>query len=132
MQISWLVNNRTLQQKYGFPIVNFPIICRNLPAALTYRLYISQLIRYSGACYSYHNFLDREQGRAPSKIGKNMIFWCKIVIFHTKYPKIFTPPSAIGNNMIFWRKIVIFHTKYSKIFAPPSARCNFLKCAPLT
>jgi hypothetical protein len=25
--------------------------------------------------------------RAPSKIGKNMIFWRKIVIFHTKYPK---------------------------------------------
>jgi hypothetical protein len=26
--------------------------------------------------------------RAPPKIGKNMIFWRKIVIFHTKYPKI--------------------------------------------
>jgi hypothetical protein len=25
--------------------------------------------------------------RAPPKIGKNMIFWRKIVIFHTKYPK---------------------------------------------
>ena len=24
---------------------------------------------------------------APPKIGKNMIFWRKIVIFHTKYPK---------------------------------------------
>jgi hypothetical protein len=27
-------------------------------------------------------------GRTP-KIGKNMIFWRKIVIFHTKYPKHF-------------------------------------------
>ena len=27
--------------------------------------------------------------RAPPKIGKNIIFWRKIVIFHTKYPKIF-------------------------------------------
>ena len=26
---------------------------------------------------------------APPKIGKNMIFWRKIVIFHTKYPKHF-------------------------------------------
>jgi hypothetical protein len=26
---------------------------------------------------------------APPKIGKNMIFWLKIVIFHTKYPKHF-------------------------------------------
>jgi hypothetical protein len=27
--------------------------------------------------------------RPPPKIGKNMIFWRKIVIFHTKYPKYF-------------------------------------------
>jgi hypothetical protein len=27
--------------------------------------------------------------RAPPKIGKKMIFWRKIVIFHTKYPKYF-------------------------------------------
>ena len=27
--------------------------------------------------------------RAPPKIGKNKIFWRKIVIFHTKYPKYF-------------------------------------------
>ena len=30
-------------------------------------------------------FHGRIQGGAP-KIGKNMIFWRKIVIFHTKYP----------------------------------------------
>ena len=27
-------------------------------------------------------------GARPPKIGKNMIFWRKIVFFHTKYPKI--------------------------------------------
>jgi hypothetical protein len=27
--------------------------------------------------------------RAPLKLEKNMIFWRKIVIFHTKYPKYF-------------------------------------------
>jgi hypothetical protein len=26
------------------------------------------------------------------------------------------PPLNIGKNMIFWRKIVIFHTKYPNIF----------------
>jgi hypothetical protein len=30
--------------------------------------------------------------RAPPKIGKNMIFWRKIVIFHTKYPQNFRAP----------------------------------------
>jgi hypothetical protein len=52
----------------------------------------------------------------PPKIGKNKIFWHKIVIFHTKYPKNFAPPSAIEKNMIFWRKFMIFHTKYPKYF----------------
>jgi hypothetical protein len=28
-------------------------------------------------------------GARPPKIGKNMIFWRKIVIFHTKHPKNF-------------------------------------------
>ena len=27
-----------------------------------------------------------QSGAHPSKIGKNMIFWRNIVIFHTKYP----------------------------------------------
>jgi predicted transglutaminase-like protease len=52
----------------------------------------------------------------PPKIGKNMIFWRKIMIIHTKYQKKFAPPSVIGKNMIFWRKIVVFHTNYQKKF----------------
>jgi hypothetical protein len=68
----------------------------------------------------------------PGKIGKNMIFWRKIVIFHTKYPKNFRASSAIGKNMIFWRKIVIFHTKYPKN-VPASLRSAqlFLSAPPL-
>ena len=66
----------------------------------------------------------------PPKIGKNKIFWRKIVIFTRNTPTFFAPPSAIGKNMIFWRKIVFFHTKYPKFFAPPSARRNFFKCGP--
>ena len=31
----------------------------------------------------------RNQGGGAPKIGKNMIFWRKIVIFHTKYPQNF-------------------------------------------
>jgi hypothetical protein len=32
-----------------------------------------------------------------------------------------TPPPKIGKNMIFWHKIVIFHTKYPQknLSAPP-------------
>jgi hypothetical protein len=53
--------------------------------------------------------------RAPPKIGKNMIFWRKIVIFHTKYPNNFRASLRNWKKYdFFWRKIVIFHTKYQK------------------
>ena len=44
---------------FNFPIVNFPLICSNIPAAPAYGVYISQLIRYSRACGSYQDVLDR-------------------------------------------------------------------------
>ena len=44
---------------FSFPIVNFPFLCINIPAAPAYRVYISQLIRYSKACVSNHHLLDR-------------------------------------------------------------------------
>ena len=47
------------RDEFNFPIVNFPFICSNIPAAPAYRVYISQLIRYSRACGSYQDFLDR-------------------------------------------------------------------------
>jgi len=34
-------------------------MCSNIPAAPTFEVYISQLIRYSRACGSYQDFLDR-------------------------------------------------------------------------
>jgi hypothetical protein len=44
---------------FNFPIVYFPFICSNIPAAPTYGVYLSQRIRYSRACGSYQDFLDR-------------------------------------------------------------------------
>jgi hypothetical protein len=44
---------------FNFPIVNFAFISNNIPAAPAYGIYISQLIRYSRACGSYQDFLDR-------------------------------------------------------------------------
>ena len=34
---------------FNFPIVNFPFLCSNIPAAPAYGVYVSQLIRYSKA-----------------------------------------------------------------------------------
>ena len=44
---------------FDFPIVNFPFICSNIPAAPAYGVYISQLIRYSRACDDYNDFCVR-------------------------------------------------------------------------
>lgn len=44
---------------FNFPIVNFPFLSGNIPALPAYGVYISQLIRHSRACITYHDFLER-------------------------------------------------------------------------
>jgi hypothetical protein len=44
---------------FNVSIVNFPFICSNFSTAPAYGVYISQMIRYSGACCSYQDFRDR-------------------------------------------------------------------------
>ena len=53
------IKDTTYTDDFNFPIVNFSFICSNIPAAPAYGVYISQLIRYSRACGSYQDFLDR-------------------------------------------------------------------------
>ena len=54
-----LLNIFDKRDDFNFPIVNFPFICSNIPAAPAYGVYISQLIRYSRVCGTYQDFLDR-------------------------------------------------------------------------
>jgi hypothetical protein len=46
---------------FYIPIVNFPFICSNIPAAPPYGVYISQIIRYSRVCGSYMDVLQKEK-----------------------------------------------------------------------
>ena len=62
----WLAQNKldiqinaAKRDDFIFPIVNFSFICSTIPAAPAYGIYVSQLIRYSRACGSYQDFLDR-------------------------------------------------------------------------
>ena len=59
--VNWTIHERYVKQYYdfNFPIVNFSFMCSNILAALVYGAYIFQLIRYSRACGSYQDFLDR-------------------------------------------------------------------------
>jgi hypothetical protein len=54
-----LLNIFDISHDFIFPIVNFPFICSNIPAAPAYGVYISQLIRYYRACGTYQDFLER-------------------------------------------------------------------------
>ena len=50
----------------------------------------------------------------PPKIGKNIIFWLKIVIFHTKYPK------KICASLRDWKKYDFSHEIPQKnLLLPP-------------
>jgi len=55
----WRTKLYDKRDDFNFPIVSFPFICSNIPAAPAYGVYISQLIWYSTACSSYQDFLDR-------------------------------------------------------------------------
>jgi hypothetical protein len=44
---------------FNIAIVNFPFLCSNIPLAPAYGMYISQLIRYTKACFAYEVFSKR-------------------------------------------------------------------------
>jgi hypothetical protein len=44
---------------FDFAIVNFPSLCSNIPLSPAYDVYISQLIRYTRACFAYEDFSKR-------------------------------------------------------------------------
>jgi hypothetical protein len=55
-------------------------------------------------------------GSMPGSVKSKIIKWVFVVSplsTHQDQGRI-PPPSAIEKNMIFWRKIMIFHTKYPK------------------
>ena len=80
-----------------------------------------------------HSQLDPGGRTAPLKLEKIRFFCVKSWFFTRNTPKIFVPPSAIGKNMIFWRKIVIFHTKYPKnVRTSLHSAQFFLSATPLT
>ena len=52
----------------------YQFICSNIPAAPAYGVYISQLIRYSRACGSYQDVLDRELLLTRKLLNQGFLF----------------------------------------------------------
>jgi hypothetical protein len=71
---------------FNVPIVNFPFICSNIPAAPAYGVYISQLMRYPRACGSYQDFLYR--GLLPTRKLLNQ--WFLLVMLKSSLRKFCT------------------------------------------
>ena len=71
----------------------------------------------------------RTRRAPPLKLGEKKI-GVKSWFFTRNTQTNFAPPSAIWRNMIFWRKIVIFHTKYPKNVRASLRSAQFFKCAP--
>jgi hypothetical protein len=67
--------------------------------------------------------------RRPLKL-KKMFFGVKSTFFTRNTPQNIAPTSAIGKNMSFWGKIVIFHTKYPKYFRTSLRSAQFFKVRP--
>jgi len=67
---------------------------------------------------------------AALKLEKIWFFGIKLWFFTRNTPTIFAPSSGIGKKMILWREIVIFHTKYPKYFRPSLRSVQFFLNAP--
>jgi hypothetical protein len=66
----------------------------------------------------------------PLKLENIWFFGVKSWFFTRNTSANFAPPSAIGKNMIFWRKIVIFHTKYPNKFRASLRSAQFFRVRP--
>ena len=93
-------------------------------------VYVHDMILYVGQGRIQGGGGLRTRRAPPLKLEKIWFFGVKSWFFIRNTPKMFTPPSAIGKNMIFWRKIVIFHTKYPNIFRASLRSAQFFKCDP--
>jgi hypothetical protein len=47
------------KRDFDFTIVNFPLLCSNIPLSPAYGVYVSQLIPYVRSCFAYEDFSKR-------------------------------------------------------------------------
>jgi hypothetical protein len=80
------------QRLYNYPISDLGAK-RSITGITTFLLFNIVIVKINGLSKMHLQGRIQGGGGAPGAsnptIGKNMIFWRKIVIFHTKYPKKF-------------------------------------------
>ena len=58
---------------FNFHITNFPFLCSNIPSSPAYVVFISQLIRYTGACSSHECFILRAARLSSKLLGQGFV-----------------------------------------------------------
>ena len=48
-----------MRDDFNFPLFTFSFLSSNIPSALAYGAYVSQVARYARACCKYQDFVDR-------------------------------------------------------------------------
>ena len=89
--------------------MNFPFICSNIPAAPAYGLYISQLIRYSRACGSYQDFLDRGFLLTRRLLNQGFLF---VKLKSSLRKVVWSPPCLFWQ---LWNICVTNHPRYDPL-----------------
>ena len=90
---------------FNFPIVFFPVICSNIPAAPAYGVYISQLIRYSRACGSYQGLLDRVLLLTRKQLNQGFLLAKLKPSFRTFYGRHHDLVDRYGISVSKWPRI---------------------------
>ena len=100
---------------FNFHITNFPFLSSNIPSSPAYGVFISQLIRYAGACSSYEYFIlgdfsNKLLGKGTFEIVSKEVLWS----VRGSYQTIWGPLSRmlhdiLDDDHIQWHPPLIGH-----------------------
>ena len=86
---------------FGFSIVNYPDLSGNIPAKLSYGVFVSQLIRYGRCCMDVNDFIDRTK-TLVCKLRKQ-----NFVLFHLR--RVFEKFATSNYELLFKYNQTINH-----------------------
>jgi hypothetical protein len=122
---------------FNFPIVNFPFICSNIPAAPAYGVYtsISQIIWYSRACGSYQDFNNRGLLLTRKLLNQGFLLvklksWFRKIYgrHHDLVDHYGISVSQMTTDMFHWRKYFPFLSSFTTYYGIVA---RLTRCVPL-
>ena len=94
---------------FNFSIINFLNLDGNLPIALAYGIYISQLIGYARACGLYEDFLQRHNLVITKLLNQGFLQNRPVLFFKKFFRRFNTLLKSILSILYRWRKMVYLY-----------------------